>query len=142
MCVCIPSSRNCDSIGIGLHSPTPILVLILNNCRLRSLQGGRKHTPLPCQFKVHRLVPPKRLNRRTPLVHRSRTKFPEWSIKDEICHSLSTNIHIMGNHLQTGFFQHIHQVRVQPSTIGFFLRPKAGHSPQGPNAKTLQSFYA
>ncbi len=112
--VCIPSSRNRGSIGIGLRSPTSFLVLVLNNCRLCSLRGGEPKAPLPCQVQVHRLIPPKRLNRRTPFPHRSRTKFPDWSIYDEICHSLSTYAHIMGNHLQTGFFQHIHQARVQP----------------------------
>jgi hypothetical protein len=76
------------------------------------MEGGRR--PLSLAKSKYWLISPKRSNWRTPLPHRSRTKFPDWSIYNEICHSLSTYAHIMGNQLQTGFFQHIHQARVQP----------------------------
>ncbi len=103
-----PSPRNCGSISIRLHSPTLILVIVLNTCRVQRVLGGEgPKARLPCQIQIHRLVPPKRLNRQTPLPHRSRTEFPDWLINNEICHSLPINVHIMCDRLQPGPFQHI-----------------------------------
>jgi hypothetical protein len=92
-----------------------VLVLVCDNCRAwRPLLREGPNAPLSCRVQVRWLVPPKRLNRRTPLPHCSHAELIDWSIDDEVCNSLSMHIHIMGNCLQTGCLQHIRQVRVRP----------------------------
>ncbi len=117
-----PSPRICGSISIRLHSLTLILVIVLDKYRARrALRGEGPKAPLPCQIQIHWLVPPKRLNRQTPLPHHSHTEFLDWLINNENSHSLPKNVHIMWDHLWPGLFQHICRARVQQRTVGFLL---------------------
>ena len=66
-----------------------------------------EQAPLLRQIKIHRLIPPKQSDRRTPPSHCSRTEFPDRLIHDKICDGLPAHVHIMGDCLQTGGLQHL-----------------------------------